>query len=187
MPWMMSSFALYKSEVFSIVGESGSGKTTIARCIMRLNKWTSGKITADSIHVAGLSGKAMLEYRRKVQMIFQDPFGSLNPREDVLTAVSNPIRSLTGETNYSVLLNATTKLLGEVGLDPSKILYKLPHRLSGGEKQRVNIARALGPDPEILIADEPVTMVDASQRLTIINLIHELKIQRRLTVPADHP
>jgi len=176
------SFELLRSEVFSIVGESGSGKTTIARCIMGLNKPTSGRISVGSNDVAGLSGKSLLEYRRKVQMIFQDPFASLNPREDVLTAVSSPIRSLKGERNYSRLFDSTVRLLTEVGLDPSKVLHKLPHQLSGGERQRVNVARALGPDPEILIADEPVTMVDASQRLTIIHLIQELKIKRRLTV-----
>ncbi|HZW57915.1 MAG TPA: ABC transporter ATP-binding protein [Nitrososphaerales archaeon] len=176
------TFHINPSEVFSIVGESGSGKTTIARCIMGFAKPTSGIIKFDSADVSKLSGGTLTEYRRDVQMIYQDPFGSLNPREDVYTAITNPIRALRGEKESLKLRERVFELLGEVGLDAPEVLDKLPHQLSGGERQRVNIARALAPRPRVLIADEPVTMVDASQRLAILSLIRDLKLRHKLTV-----
>lgn len=176
------SFDIMPSSIFTIVGESGSGKTTIARCIMGLEKPTSGTLTYKGNEIHKLSGRAFWSYRRDVQMIFQDPFGSLNPRQDVFSAISTPIRALTEERDQTEISKKVSKLLSEVGLEESEVLHKLPHQLSGGQRQRVNIARALATDPKILVADEPVTMLDASQRLNILSIIMQLKTKRNLSV-----
>jgi peptide/nickel transport system ATP-binding protein len=176
------SFSIKSSEVLSLVGESGSGKTTIARCICALTRPTSGSIKFNGTDVSKLKGKSIREYRKKVQMIYQDPYGSLYSRQDVFTIISNPIKLLTGERSKTAIQRKVIKILAEVGLDPSRVMNKLPHQLSGGERQRVNIARALAPDPQLLIADEPVTMLDASQRLNILSLLMRLKQTRNLTI-----
>lgn len=176
------SFEIFDSEILSIVGESGSGKSSTALCIMRLVEPSFGSIVFEGSDVTKLKGKALLEYRQNVQMIFQDPYESLNPRQDVFTIVSAPIRHLLGERDRSRLFDKTTRTLAEVGLNPAEVIRKLPHQLSGGERQRVNIARALSPAPRLLIADEPVTMLDASQRLSILSLLMDLKLKRRLSV-----
>jgi len=176
------SFEVRKSEVLSIVGESGSGKTTIAKCLMALTRPTSGSILYNGADLAHLKGKALTDYWRDVQIAFQDPFESLIPRQDAYTTISLSMRRLTGLNDKSKLTEKSAQLLFEVGLDPEKVMHKLPHQLSGGERQRVNFARALASDPKILIADEPVTMVDASQRMTILSLLAQLKSERNLTI-----
>jgi len=176
------SFEISESEIMSVVGESGSGKTTIARCIMALTIPTSGTIKYKGIDVARLRGKALLDYRREVQVIYQDPFESLIPNRDVFTTLSIPIKRLLKETDRLKIHERITALLQEVGLDPLDVIYKFPHQLSGGERQRINIARALAPNPKLLIADEPITMLDASQRLNILSLLMELKVKRNLTI-----
>jgi peptide/nickel transport system ATP-binding protein len=176
------SFEIYESEIFSLVGESGSGKTTTARCIVSLTPATSGSILYNGREITSYKGKSMRNYRREVQVIYQDPYASLNSRDDVFTIISTPIEHLTGVRDESRLVEEVTSLLLEVGLDPSQSMYKLPHQLSGGERQRVNIARALAPKPKLLIADEPVTMLDASQKLVVLSLLMELKKKRNLTV-----
>jgi peptide/nickel transport system ATP-binding protein len=177
------SLDIYEHEILSLVGESGSGKTTVARCLVGLNRVTSGSIEfRGGVDVTKLSGARLLDYWRKVQLIFQDPFESIYPRFDVFTIVSTPMIQLVQESNPSGLEERVAKLLSEVGLDPSETMYKLPHQLSGGERQRVSIARALAPNPEILIADEPITMLDASFRLNILSLLSEIKEKRGLTV-----
>src|SRR5579875_927645 len=175
------SFDLYKSEILAIVGESGSGKTTTARCIMRFIRPTSGSIRFDGNEVAKTS-HGLINYRRKVQMIYQDPFESLNPRQDVFTIVAAPLRLLAGENDKTRLMGRVSELLEEVGLDPLKVMRRYPHQLSGGERQRVNIARAIAPSPSLLLADEPITMLDAAQRLRILSLLAELKRKRNLTI-----
>ncbi len=176
------SFDIRESEIISLVGESGSGKTTVARCIMRLASPTSGAILYRGVDISSLRGRKSIDYLREVQMIFQDPFESLNSRQDAFTALSIPLRRLSGESNHSKLLERVTQLLSEVGLNPESVMYKLPHELSGGERQRVSIARALASDPKLLVADEPITMLDASQRLNILSLLMELKEKRNLTI-----
>ena len=176
------SFNVKESEFVSIVGESGSGKTTVARCIMGLTSPSSGSIFFNGDDVTNLKGAARHEFWRKVQMIYQDPFESLNPRRDVLSTISNPMKNLAGERNRNVIEEAAIKLLKEVGLNPDKVLKRLPHQLSGGEKQRVNIARALASNPQLLIADEPITMLDAAQRYNVISLLMQLRTKRKLSV-----
>jgi len=176
------SFELGESEILSLVGESGSGKTTIARCIMGLTTATSGSIKYLNTEVTKLGADALKKYLKNVQMIFQDPFESLYPRFDVLSAVSVPIKQLTGEKNPAVIRETVSKLLVEVGLDPAETLTKLPHQLSGGERQRIGIAKALASNPKVLIADEPITMLDASLRLSILSLLMNLKTERNLSV-----
>jgi oligopeptide/dipeptide ABC transporter ATP-binding protein len=176
------SLDLFPSEIFCIVGESGSGKTTLGRCLCGLMVPTSGSIRYGGNEIRRFKGRELHQYRHDVQMVFQDPFESLNPRQTVFDAVATPIRLLLKEKNPSVVQESVVRLLAEVGLDPDAVLQKLPHQLSGGERQRVNIARALAPSPKILIADEPVTMVDASQRLEILSLLLDLKAERNLSV-----
>jgi oligopeptide/dipeptide ABC transporter ATP-binding protein len=173
---------IMNSEVLAVVGESGSGKTTLAKCIMRLTSPESGSIYFDGSEVTGLGQRAIRYYWKNVQMIYQDPFESLNPRFDVFTTLSIPMSKLAGESNQSTLIENAKRLLMEVGLNPAETLHKYPHQLSGGERQRVNIARALAPNPRLLIADEPITMLDASQRLNILSLLMSLKAKRNLTI-----
>jgi peptide/nickel transport system ATP-binding protein len=176
------SFDVYESELLSIVGESGSGKTTIARCMMGLATPSEGSIRFRDSKVSKFSNRGLLEYWRQVQMVFQDPFESLNPRLDVLDTLSVPLRQLARIKNNKEIELEVLRLLSEVGLDPKDVMYKFPHQLSGGERQRVNIAKALAPNPKVLIADEPITMLDASQRLNILSLLIKLKESRDLTI-----
>ncbi|MHB8567276.1 MAG: ABC transporter ATP-binding protein [Nitrososphaerales archaeon] len=173
------SFDLNQAEFICIAGESGSGKTTLARCLMGLAGPTSGTIKYNGKEVSALKLK---EYWRDVQMIFQDPFESLNPRHSVLSAVSNPIRFLNGEKDSREIRDKVETLLKEVGLKPDEVMYRLPHELSGGQRQRVNIARALASNPKVLIADEPITMLDAAQRLNVLLLLKELKAKRGISI-----
>lgn len=176
------SFDVYPSETFSLVGESGSGKTTTARCVMRLINRYSGSIMYNGVDVRTLRKKSLASYRKDVQVVYQDPYESLSPREDVFTAISTPLRLLAGEKDPTRLRDEVSDLLAEVGLESGDVLHKLPHQLSGGERQRVNIARALAPKPKLIVADEPITMLDASQKLKILSLLVELKSKRNLTV-----
>ncbi|MFI5419473.1 MAG: oligopeptide/dipeptide ABC transporter ATP-binding protein [Nitrososphaerales archaeon] len=176
------SFEIFESEFISLVGESGSGKTTIARCITLLTNPSSGTIAYKGSDITKMKGKDLVNYRREVQIVYQDPFESLNPRQDVFSIVSAPIKHLLGEKNKSVLMNEVSDLLREVGLDPLIVLHKYPHQLSGGERQRINIARAFAAKPKLLIADEPVTMLDATQRFNVLSLLMKLKETRNLTV-----
>ncbi len=176
------SFQLNPNETLSIVGESGSGKTTVARCVTALNPPTSGSVKYCGTEVTKLRGRGLLNYRKEVQIVFQDPFGSLSPFQDVSTVVTTPIRRLLGLRNSSKIAEMVRSLLIEVGLEPDEVLHKLPHQLSGGERQRVNIARALASEPKILVADEPVSMLDASQRLNTLYLLKEIQSKRGIAI-----
>jgi peptide/nickel transport system ATP-binding protein len=176
------SFDLFESETLILVGESGSGKTTVARCVLGLNPPTSGSIKYMGIEVTKLRGASLRTYRRDVQIAFQDPFGSLNPYQDVLATLSTPIKRLLGENNPATIEDMAIRLLEDVGLEPQELLHKLPHQLSGGERQRVNIARALASKPRILVADEPVSMLDASQRLNLLLLLKELQKEHHIAI-----
>jgi len=176
------SFHLNPNETLSIVGESGSGKTTVARCVTALVTPTSGNVRYWGREVSRLRGKELLNYRKDVQIVFQDPFGSLSPFENVFAVIETPIKRLLGITDHPRIVEMIRKLLDEVGLDAVEVMGKLPHQLSGGERQRVNIARALASEPKILVADEPVSMLDASQRLNTLYLLKEIQENRGISI-----
>jgi oligopeptide/dipeptide ABC transporter ATP-binding protein len=172
---------LVKGETLSLVGESGSGKSTLARTVMKLNEPSAGTILFHNKDVFKQNRKQSKEYRRRVQMIFQDPYESLNPQSTVFNTVIEP-RIIHGLAKSNDEKEATaSRLLGLVGLDASTKLYRYPHELSGGKRQRVAIARALSLEPELLVADEPVSMLDVSIRLGILHLLQALKENLKLT------
>jgi peptide/nickel transport system ATP-binding protein len=176
------SFGIMESEIVSLVGESGSGKTTLARCLMGLVPANSGSIKFSGTEVSGLRGESLRKYWRNVQMIYQDPFESLDPGQTVFSILSSPIYNLTDERNSNVIQESVIKLLEEMDLNPESVMWKFPHQLSGGQRQRINIARALAANPKLLIADEPITMLDAAQRLRILALLRRLQRTRNLSI-----
>ena len=177
-----TSLALTAGKAVALVGESGSGKTTVARMLARLYAPTSGEILYAGQPVR--PGRAALRaYRRNVQMVFQDPFSSLNPTHDVRYHLTRPLRIHGHATSDAEATEQALALLNRVSLTPAEqFLRKFPHQLSGGQRQRVAIARALAAQPRVLLADEPVSMLDVSIRLDILNLLLQLKDERRLAV-----
>jgi peptide/nickel transport system ATP-binding protein len=176
------SFTIGESEIVSIVGESGCGKTTLANCVLALVPLTSGYVRYFGDNLAKFDGHALKQYRRDVQMVFQDPYESLNPRQKVSDIISTPLRYLLGQKDSIKIRETVRSLMNEVGLDPSKFMERLPHQLSGGERQRVSIARALATSPKLLVADEPTTMLDATQRFAILRLLKDLNSVRKLSI-----
>jgi len=178
-----ASFALYPGRAMALVGESGSGKTTVARLLARLYDPTSGtlRFRGEPVRLAG--GKSLQTYRRHVQLIFQDPFSSLNPTHTVRYHLSRPLRIYGYARNAAQEREQALALLNRVSLSPAEqFLEKFPHQLSGGQRQRVAIARALAVRPAVLLADEPVSMLDVSIRLDILNLLLRLKDEERLAL-----
>lgn len=175
-----ASFAVERSGSVALIGETGSGKSTIAKTILKLVQPTEGTVKFRGKDITRLKTRDLTEYRRSVQMIFQDPYESLNPVQDVFSTISNPLRHLLGIRDQGEQLRRVKEILTEVGLDPSRVLRRYPHQLSGGERQRVNIARAIAPSPDLIIADEPITMLDAEQRLNIMRLLSDLQQKRNL-------
>ncbi len=175
------TLTLKEGEVLGLVGESGSGKSTLARTIVKLNRATSGKVAYRGEDISKQDRKSSKEFRRHVQMIFQDPYESLNPQANVFNAVLEPLIIHGMAKDRTKREAKVTELLVMVGLDPASKMDRFPHELSGGERQRVAIARALSLNPELLIADEPVSMLDVSIRLGVLNLMLELKERLKLT------
>jgi oligopeptide/dipeptide ABC transporter ATP-binding protein len=171
------SFDLAEGEVLGVVGESGCGKSTLGRTIMRLARPTSGEIRFRGTDLAGLKGKALKAARAEIQMVFQDPFGSLNPRHSVATIVGEPL-VVHGRPDRAARVR---KLLDLVGL-PQTAAARLPHEFSGGQRQRIAIARALALSPRILVADEAVSALDVSIQSQIINLFAELRRELGLSM-----
>jgi oligopeptide/dipeptide ABC transporter ATP-binding protein len=176
------TFEIRESEIVSLVGESGSGKTTVARSVMGLQGASQGSIRYRGAEVLGRKGSSVRDYWREVQMIYQDPFESLDPGRSVQSTISASIRNLTGERDKEAIRRKAITLLEEMELDPSEVLNKYPHQLSGGQRQRVNIARALASDPKLILADEPITMLDAAQKMNILRLLRRLQSKRRLSI-----
>jgi peptide/nickel transport system ATP-binding protein len=178
-----ASLKLYPGRATALVGESGSGKTTVARMLAQLYTPTAGTILFEGQPVSAKSARALREYRRHVQLIFQDPFSSLNPIHDVFYHLSRPLRMYRHARSRSAVRDQALALLERVSLTPAELfLHKYPHELSGGQRQRVAIARALAVRPRVLLADEPVSMLDVSIRLDILNLLSRLKEEDRLAV-----
>lgn len=169
------SFTLERGQVTALVGQSGSGKSTIARMVTGVERPDSGTITMDgSIQVNQLSGKALRKYRSRVQYVFQDPFSALNPSHTVRDILTRPLRNYR-DISRGDIRTEIEAMLEQVGLTPGdQFIDKLPHQLSGGQRQRVVVARALAPKPEIIIADEPISMLDVSIRAEILQLLDEL-------------
>ena len=174
-----ASLTLVRGETLGLVGESGSGKSTLARCVVRLVEPSAGAIRFDGIDLLGLSPAAMKPHRRRIQMVFQDPFASLNPRKRVGEIVAEgPITH--GMATAQALAKAA-ELLSLVGLDESAIA-RFPHEFSGGQRQRIGLARALALEPELLIADEPVSALDVSVQAQVLDLLAEIKARLGLTM-----
>jgi peptide/nickel transport system ATP-binding protein len=179
------SFALEaaRPEIFTIVGESGSGKTTLARMILNLTLPTSGAIRFRGVDLATLRGaRARMDFMRHVQPIFQNPFEAFNPLKRVDRYLFMTARRFAGGTRTAEIEAATDAALRNVGLSLAEVRGRFPHELSGGQLQRTAIARALIPGPSLLIADEPVSMVDASLRMSIVNLFKRLRDELRVTI-----
>lgn len=173
------SFKVSRSEVLGLVGESGSGKTTTGLMVVGLTKPTSGSILFNGANIASLSSRELRQLRKKIQMVFQDPMASLNPRMKIGEAVEEPLR-IHGIGSPKERREIVAEVLQRVGLSPS-FMDRFPHELSGGQRQRVIIARAIILRPELIVADEPVAMVDVSVRAQILDLLLSLKKEYGLT------
>ena len=169
------SFDLLQGKVVGLVGQSGSGKSTVARMIAHIETPTAGELLLDGKRVGTEKRRALRAYRRQVQMIFQDPFASLNPIHTVGHHLSRPLQIHGLAANARDAREAVLALLDKVHLTPAtEVIHKYPHELSGGERQRVAIARALAVSPRVLLADEPVSMLDVSIRLSVLDLLSDL-------------
>jgi len=173
-------FAVRRGETLGLVGESGCGKTTTGRCILRLERPTAGEILYDGVDIAKLERKQLLSLRRKIQVIFQDPYSSLNPRMKVGEIIGEPIMVHGIERDTARRRARVRELLSVCGLDP-KFADRYPHEMSGGQRQRVGIARALAMDPEFIVCDEAVSALDVSIQAQIVNLLEDLRERFGLT------
>jgi len=173
------SLKVQRRETLGVVGESGCGKTTLGRCILRLIEPTSGEVLFEGINILTLGSTEMRRHWRNMQMVFQNPFSSLNPRLNVLRLVSEPLRTHT-DLRADALSARVVELLERVGLKREH-LFRYPHEFSGGQCQRIAVARALALNPKLLILDEPTSAVDVSVQAQILNLLQELQREFNLT------
>ena len=174
------SFAVPEGATVGLVGESGSGKSTTGKSIIRLAPVTVGSIAYRGEELTGISAKAFLPYRKRIQMIFQDPYNSLNPRADILGILSEPLEIHFPELTKADREARCAELLASVQLSPD-FLRRYPHEFSGGQRQRIGIARALAVQPELIICDEPVSALDVSVQAEVVNLLQDLQAKLGLT------
>lgn len=174
------SFDVPKGKTIGLVGESGSGKTTTGRALARLVPMAEGIVTYDGQCLNDLSNAGFLPYRKKIQVIFQDPFGSLNPRMTIYSIIAEPLDIHFKEWSKEQKVERVAELLEKVGLD-ADVMGRYPHQFSGGQRQRIGIARALAVEPEFIICDEPVSALDVSVQAQIVNLLQDLQEELGLT------
>lgn len=172
-------FAVRQDSIFALVGESGCGKTTVAKLVLRLISYTSGEILFKGADIWGFRGESLKDFRRSVQIVFQDPFASLNPRKTVFDTISEPLE-IHKVVQKNKIREAVITLLEKVGLDVN-VMNRYPHEFSGGQRQRICIARALAVSPMLIVADEPLSALDVSIQAQIINLLKEIKEQSGLS------
>ncbi|MFC7336008.1 ATP-binding cassette domain-containing protein [Haloferula chungangensis] len=175
------SLTVQKGEILGLVGESGCGKSTLSRTVMQLVRPTSGSITLDGCNLTDLPVSQIRRRRLDFQMIFQDPYASLNPRMTVFATLAEAIKQRHPKSRGSALSQRVAELMETVGLDP-RLQRKYPHEFSGGQRQRIAIARALAPEPKLVIADEPVSALDVSIQSQILNLLKKLRADLDLTM-----
>lgn len=173
------SFDIYRGETLGLVGETGCGKTTTGRTILQLYSPTSGEVIFENINLSSLKGQALRSMRRRMQMIFQDPYASLNPRMTVGSIIGAPLE-VHGVAKGKEKRERIQELLSMVGLN-SQFVNRYPHEFSGGQRQRVGIARALALNPDLIVCDEPISSLDVSIQAQVVNLMEELQQQLGLT------
>lgn len=173
------TFDIVAGETLGLVGESGCGKSTVGRCLLRLYEPTSGQVLFEGRDILTLPSRDLRALRREMQIIFQDPYASLNPRMSIFSIVSEPLK-IHGISNRSEQKARVAELLQKVGLDPA-YMKRFPHEFSGGQRQRIGIARALALNPKLIICDEPVSALDVSVQAQVVNLLQDLQAEFGLT------
>ena len=174
------SFSIPRGQTLGLVGESGSGKTTVGRCIIQLNQATAGEVWLDGVDLCRANGRQLRSMRRRMQMVFQDPYSSLNPRMSIGTIIGEPMMVHKMVSGKRELREQVEELLRVVGLNPS-MADRYPHEFSGGQRQRIGIARAIAVHPDFIVADEPVSALDVSIQAQLINLLEDIQEQFDLT------
>jgi peptide/nickel transport system ATP-binding protein len=175
------SLSVARGETLGLVGESGCGKSTLGRAVLQLRRAKSGRVLFDGQDLTAMHGERLRQMRRRVQLIFQDPIASLNPRRRIGDIVAEPL-VIAGVRDASERTRRVHEVLSAVGLDPDLVVGRLPHEFSGGQCQRICIARALVLNPEFIVCDEPVSALDVSIRAQILNLLEEMKARFGLTL-----
>jgi peptide/nickel transport system ATP-binding protein len=176
------SFSIHKGEVFGLAGESGSGKSTVGRLVLRLLEPTSGQVFFDDIDLNKLKVEEMRKMRARMQLVFQDPLASLNPRMTIGQAIQHPVTIHLKDLSKNAQRQRVLDILTAVGMTPPQSYYDLfPHQISGGQRQRIVLARALVTNPELIVADEPIAMADVSVRALLLDLMMDLKREFDLT------